>query len=115
MNNEVEYEAMILVILFLKELQVKRVVLHGGSELIIKQMTGEHQARHPRMRSYQNVAKDIIEFFEECNFSLIPRVQNCVANSLATSMAAFKFLMNPVGKYEIEVRHRTSVLDNLKI
>ena len=34
MNNEAEYEAMILVILVLKELKVKRVVLHGDSELI---------------------------------------------------------------------------------
>ena len=37
-NNEVEYEAMILVILDLKKLQVKRVVLHGYSKPIIKQM-----------------------------------------------------------------------------
>ena len=51
-NNEAEYEAMILAILALKELQVKRVVLHGDSKLIIKQMTGKYRARHPRMRSY---------------------------------------------------------------
>ena len=41
-NNEAEYEAMILAIMALKELQVKRVVLHGDSKLIIKQMTGEY-------------------------------------------------------------------------
>ena len=54
MNNEVEYEAMILAILVLKELQVKRVVLHGYSKLIIKQMTSEYQAIHPCMRSCQD-------------------------------------------------------------
>ena len=42
MNNEEEYEAMILAILALKEIQVKRVVLHGDSDLIIKQMTGKY-------------------------------------------------------------------------
>ena len=50
-NNEVKYVAMILVILSLKEIQVKSVELHGDSELIIKQMTGEYHTRHPRMRS----------------------------------------------------------------
>ena len=50
-SNEGEYEAMILVILDLKGLHVRRVVLHGDSELIIKQMTGEYHTRHPRMRS----------------------------------------------------------------
>ena len=41
-NNEAEYKAMILVILDLKELQFKRVVLHGDCELIIKQITSEY-------------------------------------------------------------------------
>ena len=47
---------MILAILDLKELQVKRVVLHGDFELVIKKMVGEYQDSHPRMRSYQNAA-----------------------------------------------------------
>ena len=114
MNNEAEYEAMILAILVLKELQVKRVVLHGDSELIIKQMTGEYQARHPRMRSYWNASQDLIECFEECSFNLIPIVQNSLVDSLATSVEDFKVPMHPIGKYEIEVRHRSSIPDNVK-
>ena len=43
---------MILAILSLKELQVKRVVLYGYYELIIKQRTDEYKDRHPQMRSY---------------------------------------------------------------
>ena len=35
-NNKEEYEAMILEILALKNFQVRRVVLHGYSELVIK-------------------------------------------------------------------------------
>ena len=46
-NNEAEYEALILAILVLKEFQIKRVVLLGDYELIIKQNTREYQARHP--------------------------------------------------------------------
>ena len=78
-------------------------------------MIGEYQARHPRMRSYQNSVEDLIKCLEECNFNLIPRVQNCVVDSLATSAAAFKVPMHPVGKYEIKVRHGPSVPNNVKI
>ena len=52
MNNEAKYGAMMLAIQVLEEIQVKRVVLHGDFELVIKKMTGEYQARHPRMRFY---------------------------------------------------------------
>ena len=63
-NNKAEYEAMILSILALKELQVKRVVLHGDSEVVITEMMGKYQDKQPRMRSYQNAAQDLIECFK---------------------------------------------------
>ena len=67
-DNEEEYEAMVSEIQIIKDFQVRRVVIHGDFELVIKQMTGEYQARHHRMRSYRNVAQDLIGCFEECNF-----------------------------------------------
>ena len=100
MNNEAEYEAMILAILVFKGIQVKRVVLHGDSEMIIKQMTGEYQARHPWMKIYWNDALYLIEWFEECNFNFIPILQNCIADSLATSTVNFKVPMHHGRKYE---------------
>jgi ribonuclease HI len=39
-NNMVEYEALILGLKRLKDLGVKRIVLHGDSELIINQVKG---------------------------------------------------------------------------
>ena len=113
-NNEAKYEAMILEILDLKKLQVNRVVLCGDSELVIKQMTSEYQARHPQMRSYRNSTQDLIEGFKECIFKLIPIVQNCVVDSLATSASTFNFPTHPIGKYEIEVRNKNFVLDSVK-
>jgi len=113
-NNEAEYEALMLAIQVLKSFQVKRVVKHGESELVIKQLQGEYQARHPRMRSYINVVLDLIDFFEECEFSLIPRLQNGVDDSLATSAVVFKIPIYPNRRYEIEVKHRPYVPDNVK-
>ena len=39
-NNEVDYEAMVLAIRILKDFQVRRVMIHGDSDLVIKKMTG---------------------------------------------------------------------------
>ena len=103
-----------LAIQFLKYFQVRRVVINRDSELVIKQMQGEYQARHPRMRSYINVSLDLIECYKELNFNLIPRLQNHVAKSLDTFAAGFKVPMHPSGKYEVEVRNKPSDPDNVK-
>jgi len=66
------------------------------------------------MRSYRNVVLDLIEGFEECEFSLIPRLQNGIADSLTTSTMVFKIPIHPNRKYEVEVKHRPSIPDNVK-
>ena len=66
------------------------------------------------MRSYMNAAQDLMDCFEECKFNLIPRLQNFLDNSIATSFVVFKTPLHPNRKYEIEVMYRPSVLDNVK-
>ena len=66
------------------------------------------------MRSYLNASQDLIECFEECSFNLIPRVHNCVDDPMATLVEAFKVPMHPIRKYDIELRHRPFVPDNVK-
>lgn len=53
-NNEAEYKELMLAIQILKSFQVKKVLIHGDSKLVIKQLQGEYKAQHPRMRSYRN-------------------------------------------------------------
>ena len=103
-----------LAIQILKEFQVRRVVIHGDSKLVIKQMQGEYQARHPKMRSYKNFNQDLIECFKECNFNLIPILKNCIDDSLATSTVVFEVPIHPSGKYEVKVRRKPSSPDNVK-
>ena len=66
------------------------------------------------MRSYKNASQDLIACLEKCNFIIIPRLDNYIANYLATSIVGFKVPMHPSGKYEIEVRNRPFVPDNVK-
>lgn len=46
-NNEVEYEALIAGLEILKKLNAKIISIYGDSELVIKQVKGEYQAKHP--------------------------------------------------------------------
>lgn len=66
------------------------------------------------MRSYQNTVQYLVEGFNDCEFSLIPRLQNKIVDSLATSVAVFKIPIHLNKKYEIEVRHKPSISDNVK-
>jgi len=61
-----------------------------------------------------NAIQDLVEGFDECKFSLIPRLQNIIADSLATSAAVFKIPIHSSKKYEVEVRNKPFVPDNVK-
>ena len=63
-NNVAEYEALILGMKIMKELQAKIVHIYGGSELVIKQVIGTYQAKHPRIRAYRNLVLDLLESFK---------------------------------------------------
>jgi ribonuclease HI len=113
-NNMAEYEALILGLKVLKELGAKRIVVHGDSELIINQIKGIYQEKHPRLRAYRNLVLDLLEEFPECNLSTIPREQNQVVDALATSTTVFKVPIFPEKRYKVEVKYRPAVPDNMK-
>ena len=46
-NNEAEYEALITGLKILKKIDTKRISVYGQSELVIKQVKGEYQEKHP--------------------------------------------------------------------
>jgi ribonuclease HI len=113
-NNVVEYEALILGLKVLKELGTEKIEVHGDSELIINQVKDIYQEKHPRLRAYTNLVLDLLEKFSEYNLSVIPRGKNPIVDALATSATVFKIPIFPNRKYEIEVKHRSTVPDNIK-
>jgi hypothetical protein len=83
--------------------------------VIIQQVRNAYWAKHPRLRSYKNEVWDLIEnFFSAFNISFIPREKNALADSLAVSASLFRIPLSPKRKYDIEIRYRPAVPDNVK-
>ena len=64
-NNIDEYEALILGIKMIKKIEIKKVIIYGDSELVINQVKGVYQVKHPRMRAYRNTILDLLQDIPE--------------------------------------------------
>ena len=113
-NSMAEYEAMILGLQLVMKLGAKIVSVMGDSELIMKQITGEHSVNNPRLGIYRDTILDLVKDLLELNFAIIPRKQNMQAHSLATFASTCKFPFQLNHQYTAEVRHRLVIPDNPK-
>lgn len=84
------------------------------SKLVIKQIKGEYQANHSQMRAYRNIVLDILKMFSEYTLTVVWRSQNIIVDSLAIAASNLKIPTNSSNKFEIHVKHRPIVPDNLR-
>jgi ribonuclease HI len=95
-NNVAEYEALVLGLRAAREMGIQEVAVFGDAELVVQQIRNAYQAKHPRLRSYRNEVWDLVDsFFSAFNISFIPREENTLADSLATSASNFKVPLPP--------------------
>ena len=111
-NNEAKYEALNVGLKILIKLNAKRISVYGDSELVIKQVRGEYQAKHPRMRAYRNAVLDILNLFSEYTLTCVPHTQNSIDDALAKVASSLKIPMNSSNKFEIHVKHHPTIPDN---
>ena len=83
-NNEAEYEALLAGLRAVLHLGVRDVEIYSDSRLVVYQITGDFEARDPRMKAYLSTAKQIIGQFGTVKISQVARSQNKHADSLAT-------------------------------
>jgi ribonuclease HI len=114
-NNVAEYEALVLGLRAAREMGIQEIAVFGDAELVVQQVRNAYQAKHPRLRSYRNEVWDLVDsFFSAFNISFIPREENTLADSLAASASNFKVPLPPKFRYDVEVKYRPSIPDNVK-
>jgi hypothetical protein len=73
-----------------------------------------YQTKHPKLCAYRNLSLDLLRGFSEYDLIIIPIEQNQITNALATSASVFKIPTLPDKRYEIKVKHRLEIPDNIK-
>jgi hypothetical protein len=110
-----EYEVLVLGLRAVREIGIQEVVVFRDVDLVVQQIKSTYQAKHPRIKSYRNDVWELIDsFFLAFNISFVLREKNIVADSLATSAGNFKVPFPPKFKYDVEVKYKPSIPDNVK-
>jgi len=113
-NNIVEYEALILGLNAAKDREIKSVKVFGDADLIIQQVNKTFQAKHPRLKAYRDEVWRLKDSFDNFCISYIPRAKNQLADSLAMSASMFIPPMPPRLVYEVQMKYKPSLLDNVQ-
>ncbi|XP_024634522.1 uncharacterized protein [Medicago truncatula] len=89
-NNIAEYEACIMGIEEAIDLRIKKIVIYGDSALVINQIKGEWETRHPGLIPYRDYARRLLTFFNKVELHHVPRDENQMADALATLSSMIK-------------------------
>lgn len=81
-NNQSEYHALILALIWAQKLQAKQMEIYSDSELLVKQVRGEYKIKNKNIKPLFIVAKFLLQFFEKVLFFDIPREKNKEADKL---------------------------------
>jgi ribonuclease HI len=113
-NNIAEYEALVLGLNAAKDMKIQGLKVFGDADMIIQHIKNNFQSKHVRLKAYIDEVWNLIYSFLAFNISYIPRAMNQLANSLAISVNTFNPSMPPKINYEIQVKYRPSLPDNVK-
>ncbi|XP_075654733.1 uncharacterized protein LOC142624884 [Castanea sativa] len=83
-NNEAEYEALLAGLRVVMDLGAKEVEVYSDSLLVVSQVQGNFEAKHPRMIEYLRLVKQMMSKFVIVKIEQIARGQNRHVDSLAT-------------------------------
>ncbi|WP_104482773.1 bifunctional RNase H/acid phosphatase [Actinokineospora auranticolor] len=82
-NNVAEYKGLIAGLRAAAELGADAVEVRMDSKLVVEQMAGRWQVKHPSMRPLSGEAREIASGFARISYTWIPRAQNHRADKLA--------------------------------
>jgi probable phosphoglycerate mutase len=82
-NNVAEYSGLIAGLEAARELGADRVAVRMDSKLVIEQMSGRWQIKHPDMKPLAAKASDLLRSFSSTSLTWVARAQNAHADQLA--------------------------------
>jgi ribonuclease HI len=82
-NNEAEYEAVIRALKDVVDLGAKDVALRSDSELLVRQINGQHRIREPRLEELHRAARQAIQGFRRFDIRHVARELNSDADAQA--------------------------------
>jgi ribonuclease HI len=82
-NNVAEYSALLLALERATALGVKELDVYSDSELLVRQLLGRYQVKHPALRPLFAVARDRIASLRHFGIHHVPRELNAEADALA--------------------------------
>jgi ribonuclease HI len=88
-NNQVEYESLLHVLEFLRDLRARDVDVIGDSNLIVQQVRGDSQYLDGVLNPYRDKCLDIIKLFDTFSIKHIPWEENSRANRLAQQASGY--------------------------
>lgn len=71
-NNKAKYKAILTSLRIAKTLGVKNLKLRTDSKLIIRQIINEYEAKEERMKRYQKLTNQLVDYFDDVRFEQIP-------------------------------------------
>ncbi|XP_030941987.1 uncharacterized protein LOC115967014 [Quercus lobata] len=82
-NNEAEYEGILTGLRLGKALGARNLLIQSDSKLVIRQISGEYEAKEERMQKYLKLTRQLTQEFDIVEFVQIPRSQNIGADEVS--------------------------------
>src|SRR5215216_2001175 len=91
-NNTAEYEGLLARLRIAIELEIKKLIIRGDSQLVVRQVNKDYQS--PLMEAYVEEVRRLEEHFDGLQTERIPRAENSVADH-PSKCAAQKLPVEP--------------------
>ena len=88
-NNEAEYEAILSRMDLALALSVSKLRVYSDSQLVVRQVQKEYEAKDERMTQYLTKVSDTLQRFTEWTIEKIKRTENGRVDALASIAASF--------------------------
>ena len=106
MNNEAEYEALLIGLSLAKALGAKNLIVQADSQLIIGQVKRDYEVKEERMQKYLKVVQRLSQHFDSLDFVQIPRAKNIEVDFLVRLVSSDDY--NATFELCIEIKGQSS-------